>query len=120
MDRLLPHGQADRRGRRRRRRQALADNDEPIGTPALPIFDASSWRCPTPVADYVNVPLDQMTVLQRRLFDQPLVPEPSAHTQELYAILDSVVQAVLTDESADIAALLAEADEQVTALVEGS
>ena len=38
------------------------------------------------------------------------MPEPSAHTQEMYAILDTVVQAVLTDQNADIDALLTDAD----------
>ena len=53
------------------------------------------------------------------ILDQPLIPEPPANTQEMYAILDTVVQTVLTDEDADIAALLAQADADVTALVEG-
>ena len=46
------------------------------------------------------------------------MPEPSAHTQEMYAILDTIVQAVLTDENADIDALLADADAQVQALID--
>ena len=36
----------------------------------------------------------------------------------MYAILDTVVQTVLTDKDADIAALLTQADADVTALVE--
>ena len=99
--------------------QALAENDAPIGTPALPIFGAEqlalsdSW-----IADYVNVPQAQMAGFRDNIGDQPLVPEPPAQTQEMYAILDTVVQTVLTDEDADIAALLADADAEVTALVE--
>ena len=99
--------------------EALAANDAPIGTPALPIFSAEqlaesdAW-----VADLVNVPLAQMMPFKDNILEQPLIPEPPANTQEMYAILDSVVQTVLTDEGADIAALLADADADVTALVE--
>jgi len=99
--------------------EALAANDAPIGTPALPIFGAEqlaesdAW-----VADLVNVPLAQMMPFKDHILEQTLIPEPPANTQEMYAILDSVVQAVLTDEGADVAALLADADAEVTALVE--
>ena len=65
------------------------------------------------IADFVNVPLEQMTGFTDNILDQPIVPEPAAPTQEMYAILDSVVQAVLTDENADIAALLEEANAEV-------
>ena len=100
--------------------RSLADSDAPVGTPALPIFDAEQLAISDAwVADYVNVPLEQMRPFKDSILDQPLVPEPSAHAQELYAALDSVVQAVLTDQNADIEALLATADEQITALVNG-
>ena len=52
------------------------------------------------------MPVDQMAPFTTQIFDQPLVNEPVAHTQELYAALDPVVQAVLTDQNADIDALL--------------
>lgn len=99
--------------------EALAENDAPIGTPALPIFSAEqlaesdAW-----VSDFVNVPQAQMAGFRDNIFEQQLVPEPPAQTQEMYAILDSVVQTVLTEEGADIPALLADADAEVTALVE--
>ena len=101
--------------------EALAVNDAPIGTPALPIFSAEqlaesdAW-----VADLVNVPQDQMAPFKDSFLEQPLIPEPPSHTQEMYAILDTVVQTVLTEEDADIAALLAQADADVTALVESA
>ena len=40
------------------------------------------WHSPTGVdqADYVNVPLDQMTSFTDDIFDQTLVPEPASHT----------------------------------------
>ena len=101
--------------------EALAANDAPIGTPALPIFSAEqlaesdAW-----IADFVNVPLEQMTGFKDNILDQSVVPEPAASTQEMYAILDSVVQAVLTDENADVEALLEEANAEVAALIQGS
>jgi hypothetical protein len=48
-----------------------------------------------------------------KIFDQPIVTEPTVETQKLYAALDPVVQAVLTDKNADIDALLAAANKQV-------
>ena len=56
-----------------------------------------------------------MTPFTSKIFNQPLVNEPTAHTQELYAALDPVVQAVLTDKNADIDALLDAANTQVQA-----
>ena len=38
---------------------------------------------------------------------QPIIPEPQVKTQDVYGALDPVVQAVLTDQNADIDALLA-------------
>ncbi|WP_166350612.1 ABC transporter substrate-binding protein [Phytoactinopolyspora limicola] len=101
--------------------QTLADSGAPVGTPALPVFDADQLaRSDAWVADYVNVPLEQMRFFKDNILDQPLVPEPPVRGQELYAELDAVVQAVLTDKNADIAQLLANADANVTALVESN
>jgi len=101
--------------------EALAATDAPIGTPALPIFSAEQLaQSDAWVAEFVNVPLEQMASFKDNILDQPLIPEPPANTQEMYAILDTVVQTVLTDEDADIAALLAQADADVTALVEAA
>jgi hypothetical protein len=72
------------------------------------------------VADFVNVPQDQMAPFKDNFLDQPLIPEPPSHTQEMYAILDTVVQTILTEEGADVGALLAQADADVTALVESA
>jgi len=100
--------------------KALAATDAPIGTPALPIFSAEqlalsdAWQAP-----YVNVPLEQMQSFKDHILEQNLIPEPSSHTQEMYAILDSVVESVLTDEGADIEALLDQANDDVQALIDG-
>ena len=99
--------------------KTLSEAGQPVGVPSLPIFDKATFDQSVEwIEEYVNVPLDQMASFREGIFDQPLVPEPSAHTQEMYAILDTVVQAALTDESADVDALLADADAQVQALID--
>ncbi|MBA2952804.1 extracellular solute-binding protein [Nocardioides sp. MAH-18] len=98
--------------------KVLAESDQPIGTPTLPIFDQETWQAVEDAkAEYVNVPQDQMTSFTEGVFSQTLIPEPASHTQEVYGILDSIVQKVLTDEGADIDALLADGNEQVQALL---
>jgi len=94
-----------------------ASLDQPVGAPELPIFNAEqfaeyqSW-----IAPYVNVPLDQMTPYTDNSGDQPLIAEPRTATQDVYALLDTVVQSVLTDQNADIDQLLADAQAQAEAL----
>ncbi|MBZ5739924.1 ABC transporter substrate-binding protein [Nocardioides mangrovi] len=98
--------------------EVLKASDQPIGTPTLPIFDQDTWQqVQDAIKPYVNVPRDQMTSFTDGVFDQQLVPEPAAHTQEVYGILDSVVQKVLTDENADIDSLLADANDKAQALL---
>lgn len=99
--------------------QTLVDSDQPVGTPQLPIFSQEQYDTYQGwIADLVNVPLDQMTGFTDEIFDQPLIAEPAASTQELYGALDTVVQAVLTDKNADIDALLTEANTNVQAILD--
>jgi ABC-type glycerol-3-phosphate transport system substrate-binding protein len=94
--------------------QALKANNQPVGVPALPIFDKATYdQSQTWIKDYINVPTEQMTGFTSKIFEQPIVTEPTAHTQELYAALDPVVQAVLTDKNANLDALLNAANKQV-------
>ncbi len=99
--------------------QTLAESDAPVGTPTLPVFneeqlaESDAW-----VADYVNVPLDQMMSFKDNILAQQLIGEPPVAAQEVYAELDTVVQAVLTDENADIEALLAAANDNASSLVD--
>ena len=98
--------------------EVLEANDQPIGTPTLPVFGEETWQTvQDALAPYVNVPRDQMTSFTDGVFGQSLVPEPASHTQEVYGILDSVVQKVLTDENADIDSLLSDANEQAQQLL---
>lgn len=91
--------------------RTLAESGQPVGAPQLPIFDQETYEQSVEwVTEYVNVPLDQMAAYTDNVFDQPLVAEPAHATQAVYSILDPVIQTVLTDQSADIASLLVQAE----------
>jgi ABC-type glycerol-3-phosphate transport system substrate-binding protein len=101
--------------------KALVASDQAVGTPVLPVLDQATYEESREwIADYINVPLDQMQGFFDGIFDQTPVGEPKGKTQEIYALLDSVVQAVLTDENADIPALLKQADKDAQALLDGN
>jgi multiple sugar transport system substrate-binding protein len=99
--------------------EALKANNQPVGVPALPIFDKATYdESQTWIKDYINVPTAQMTAFTSKIFEQPIVTEPTSHTQDLYAALDPVVQAVLTDKNADIDALLTAANAQIQTILD--
>ena len=88
-----------------------AASKQPVGTPEVPIFNQKqeslydSWIRP-----YVNVPLKQMAPFTKAIFHDKIIPEPEAATQAVYGDLDSVVEAVLTQQNADPSSLLAAAN----------
>lgn len=99
--------------------KALTANKQPVGVPALPIFDQATYdQSQTWIKDYINVPTSQMTPFTSGIFSQALVNEPTKNTQDLYAALDPVVQGVLTDKNADIDALLNAANAQVQSVLD--
>lgn len=101
--------------------EVAAETDQPVGAPALPIFDRATYEEQQGwIKDFVNVPLENFAPMTDQMFDQPVIPEPAVATQDVYAALDPVVQAVLTDENADIDALLADAQAQVQSLLDRS
>ena len=59
-----------------------------------------------------------MTPFTSKIFDEPLVNEPASNTQDLYAALDPVLQAVLTDRNANIDTLLSAANKQVQTILD--
>ena len=100
--------------------QLRFDNGQPVGTPVLPIFSREQYETSLGwITDFINVPLENMAGYTSVMFDQPVVGEPSVATQEIYALLDVAVQAVITDANADIDALLQTANEQAQALLDG-
>ena len=101
--------------------ETLAAADQPIGSPTLPIFDKARWdEVQTWIQPYINVPRDQMSSFTDGVFSQTLISEPPSKTQELYGLLDSAVQKVLTDEGADIPELLSGLEDQAQQLLDQS
>lgn len=99
--------------------ETLAASDQAVGTPLLPVLDRETYEeSLTWIEPYINVPRDQMTPFIEGVWEQTPVGEPKGKTQEIYALLDTVVQAVLTEENADIDALLEQADADAQALLD--
>jgi multiple sugar transport system substrate-binding protein len=98
--------------------KTLVANKQPVGTPVLPMFNKAQYtQNQSWISDYVNVPLNQMAGYTDTMFDLKLVGEPSQQTQEIYKLLDTVVQTVLTKKDANIDDLLTKANTQAQALL---
>jgi multiple sugar transport system substrate-binding protein len=94
-----------------RNAKTLVAGGQPVGVPALPIFNQAQYDLAnTWIKPYINVPQEQMTPFTDHVFTQPLLPEPAASTQSVYASLDPVVQAVLTNKNANVEDLLQKAN----------
>jgi ABC-type glycerol-3-phosphate transport system substrate-binding protein len=90
-----------------RNARTLAANKQPVGVPALPLFNKKQYDLAnTWIKPFINVPLAQMKPFTTGIFKQQLVPEPPVSTQSVYHALDPVVQSVLTDRNANIQQLL--------------
>ena len=98
--------------------KTTAAQNLPVGAPQLPVFDKATYdQQQSWIKDYVNVPLNQFAPYTSKIFDQPLLPEPAVSTQDVYAALDPVVQAVLTQKDANIDKLLSDAQAQIESIV---
>ncbi|MET0446751.1 MAG: extracellular solute-binding protein, partial [Aeromicrobium sp.] len=87
--------------------EALSQSDQAVGTPVLPVLSRDLYEeSLTWIEPYINVPRDQMAPFIDGIWDQTPVGEPKKATQDVYALLDNVVQSVLTDQNADIDTLL--------------
>ncbi|MGA6166135.1 ABC transporter substrate-binding protein [Amycolatopsis magusensis] len=98
--------------------QRYADGQQPVGLPALPNPDiwtgALREQQEAVKAKYANVPAQNYApYLNAAATIKGHLEPPSA--QQVYATLDTVMQAVLTDPAADPAALLATAEAKVNA-----
>ncbi|GAA1690569.1 extracellular solute-binding protein [Glycomyces endophyticus] len=101
--------------------EVKAETGQPVGAPELPVFDQATYdEQQTWIAEYVNVPVEQMAPYTSQVFTQPLLTEPVTATQEVYATLDTVVQSILTDENADIDALLETAQTNAQAAMDAA
>jgi hypothetical protein len=94
-----------------RNAKTLVANKQPVGVPALPIFNKKQYDLAnTWIKPYINVPIGQMKPFTTGIFNQTLIPEPEASTQSVYHSLDAAVEAVLTDKNANISSLLSQAN----------
>ena len=99
--------------------EALVASDQAVGTPVLPVLDKATYDQQQEwLAPYVNVPRDQMQGFFDGIFDQKPVAESKGKTQQVYALLDTVIQTVLTDQNADVDALLKKANTDAQALLD--
>ncbi|GAA5059225.1 ABC-type glycerol-3-phosphate transport system substrate-binding protein [Thermocatellispora tengchongensis] len=98
--------------------KAAAADGTPVGVPVLPIFDqATADKIYKAIAPHANVPQDHFAAYVASLGSLTFTPEPQVASQEIYAALDPVAQAVLTRRDADPAALLADAETRVNAIL---
>lgn len=90
--------------------KASADQGLPVGLPGLSVFTQDNTdQINVWTKDYINVPQSNFATYTASLKSLPLLPEPSKKAQDLYALLDPIVQSVLSDPNTDIAAELTEA-----------
>jgi len=91
-----------------------ADPKAAVGVPTLPLFTAEQQlKIDEAIKPYVNVELANFTPYLTGTPTLELKPEPPFQAQTVYTALDTVLQAVLTDENADIDALLTKAETDV-------
>ncbi|MEO3753952.1 extracellular solute-binding protein [Streptomyces sp. B6B3] len=107
-----------------RRIQDYAADDLPVGLPMPPtpdIWAEGQIRDDVEALkeEHANVPVDHVRPFMDAATEIPGRIEPP-QAQEVYAVLDTVMQAVLTERDSDVAALLADAEEQVNRIYESS
>ena len=101
-----------------RNAQTLVANKQPVGVPALPLFNKQQYDLAnTWIKPYINVPLTQMKPFLTGIFGETLVPEPEAATQSVYHSLDAVVEAVLTNKNTNVLQMLQQANSTAQAAI---
>jgi multiple sugar transport system substrate-binding protein len=94
-----------------------AANKNPVGLPEPNIWtgDAAKTREEAGIR-YANVPVENFKPFADGNAGVPLKLEPPS-AQQIYAVLDTAMQKVLTDQNADVNALLADAERQVNSIL---
>jgi multiple sugar transport system substrate-binding protein len=96
-----------------------AANGQAVGAPTAVLFQGAFQQKLTALNQkYATVPLQNYTTFINSTF--ALRPEPHNQTQKLYAALDPIMQAVLTNPSADPQALLNQAAQQFQQVLDSS
>lgn len=94
-----------------------AANKNPVGLPEPNIWTGDAARVREEAsARFANVPVANFRPFAEGNAGIPLKLEPPS-AQQVYAVLDTAMQKVLTDREADPAALLAEAEKQVNTIL---
>jgi multiple sugar transport system substrate-binding protein len=89
---------------------AATASGTPVGLPGLSVVsDSTNAQYLEWIKDKVNVPVSNFDPYISTTADIPIQPEPVNKGQEVYAALDPVIQAVLTDKNANIDKLLSDA-----------
>jgi ABC-type glycerol-3-phosphate transport system substrate-binding protein len=91
--------------------KTLIKNKQPVGVPELPVFNKAIYmQSQKWIKPYINVPESQFAPFNNGIFNENVIPEPEAATQAIYGDLDSVVQAVFSNQGSDPASLLSGAN----------
>jgi multiple sugar transport system substrate-binding protein len=103
-----------------RNAKSLVAGKQPVGVPALPVFNKAQFTLSNNVwiKPFINVPQTQMKPFTTGIWAQNLVPEPPVSTQSVYHSLDPVVEAVLTNKDANVAQLLDDANNTAQGLIQ--
>lgn len=89
-----------------------------VGVPVLPLFNQATLdKVNAAIAPHVNVPVKNFQPFLDGTTELTYTAEPAVAAQDLYAVMDSVVQAVLTKQDADPAKLLADAEGRVNSIL---
>ncbi|UNX55799.1 extracellular solute-binding protein [Georgenia sp. TF02-10] len=101
--------------------EARAADGLPVPEVGFPMVGQATWEQFLEwVEPYSNVPLENVQSYLDSASTLQIVPEPTYAGHDMYALLDTVIQAVLSREDADIPALLATAQEQAEAAVQAA
>lgn len=88
----------------------------PVGLPGLPPVSEDVYnRYLEWIEPYINVPIENFAGYWNS--GLTLIPEPPVGTQQTYAALDPVVQKILTDENADIAQTVTDANTTIDGII---
>ncbi len=94
-----------------------AANDRPVGLPEPNIWTgAAATKQDAANKQYANLPQENYLPFVKGNADIELLLEPP-NAQQVYAVLDTAMQKVLTEQGADIDQLLADAQQQVDAIL---
>lgn len=104
---------------KRAQEEAAANAKDGRAVPAvgLPLLEKSQWdKYLGWIQDDVNIPVDNIKTFTESAL--PVLNEPPVEAQQVYATLDPVVQAVLTDSNANIDSLLSDAQKKVADILD--